>query len=213
MADRSSFQVALPAIFVVIIIIGIVVGVTSIISTKLGDISQTRTTYNVFNETSNGTIVRGLQSTYRRNGTLNLFAALNVATGAIISKTTSSKKRPDFQEFMDDIVRDIPITQEIHVVLDNYCTHKKNEDWLKAHPNVIFHFTPTSVSWLNMVEIWLGILTRKALRGASFNSKQELNQAIDDFCKVYNSSAKPFVWKKREVKGAQLKNTIANLLE
>ena len=164
-------------------------------------------------ETSNGTIVRGLQSTYRRNGTLNLFAALNVATGNVISKTTSSKKRPDFQEFMDDVVRDIPITQEIHVVLDNYCTHKKNEEWLKAHPNVTFHFTPTSASWLNMVEIWLGILTRKALRGGSFNSKQELNQAINDFCKVYNSSAKPFVWKKREVRGSQLKNTIANLLE
>ncbi|MCE2982659.1 MAG: IS630 family transposase [Parachlamydia sp.] len=164
-------------------------------------------------ETSSGTIVRGLQSTYRRNGTLNLFAALNVATGNIISKTTSNKKRPDFQEFMDDIVRNIPITQEIHVVLDNYCTHKKNEDWLKAHPNVTFHFTPTSASWLNMVEIWLGILTRKALRGASFNSKQELKEAIEDFCKVYNTSAKPFVWKKREVKGSQLKNTIVNLIE
>lgn len=164
-------------------------------------------------ETSSGKIVRGLQSTYRRNGTLNLFAALNVATGNIINKTTSSKKRPDFQAFMDDVVRDIPITQEIHVILDNYCTHKKNEEWLKAHPNVTFHFTPTSASWLNMVEIWLGILTRKALRGASFDSKQDLAQAIDDFCKIYNASAKPFVWRKREVKGAQLKNTIANLME
>lgn len=164
-------------------------------------------------ETSSGKIVRGLQSTYRRNGTLNLFAALNVATGCVINKTTSSKKRPDFQTFMDDVVRDIPITQDVHVILDNYCTHKKNEEWLKAHPNVTFHFTPTSASWLNMVEIWLGILTRKALKGASFNSTQELAQAIDDFCKVYNTSAKPFVWRKREVKGAQLKNTIANLLE
>jgi transposase len=164
-------------------------------------------------ETSSGTIVRGLQSTYRRNGTLNLFAALNVATGTVLSKTTATKKRPDFQEFMDDLVRDIPPTQEVHVIIDNYCTHKKNEVWLKAHPNITFHFTPTSASWLNMVEIWLGILTRKTLKGASFNNTQELATAIRDFCESYNESAKPFVWKKREVKGAQLKNTIANLLE
>lgn len=164
-------------------------------------------------ETSSGAIVRGLQSTYKRNGTLNLFAALNVATGEVKSKTTATKKRPDFQAFMDEVVKDIPLTQEVHVIVDNYSTHKKNGDWLKAHPNVTFHFTPTSASWLNMVEIWLGILTRKALKGASFNSKQELAQAIRDFCEIYNESAKPFVWRKREVKGSQLRNTIANLME
>lgn len=164
-------------------------------------------------ETSSGKIVRGLQSTYKRNGTLNLFAALNVATGEVKSKTTATKKRPDFQAFMDDVVKEFPSTQEIHVIADNYCTHKKNEEWLKAHPNVTFHFTPTSASWLNMVEIWLGILTRKALKGASFNSTNELAQAITDFCDAYNASAKPFVWRKREVKGTQLRNTIANLSE
>lgn len=164
-------------------------------------------------ETSSGKIVRGLQSTYRRNGTLNLFAALNVATGEVKSKTTVTKKRPDFQAFMDDVVKDIPPTQEIHVIADNYCTHKKNDDWLKAHPNVTFHFTPTSASWLNMVEIWLGILTRKALKNASFNSTNELARAIEDFCEIYNATAKPFVWRKREVKGSQIRNTIANLLD
>ena len=164
-------------------------------------------------ETSSGKIVRGLQSTYKRHGTLNLFAALNVATGEVKSKTTLTKKRPDFQAFMDDVVKDIPPTQAIHVIVDNYSTHKKNDDWLKLHPNVTFHFTPTSASWLNMVEIWLGILTRKALKGASFDSTNELARAIEDFCEVYNASAKPFVWKKREVKGTQLRNTIANLLE
>lgn len=162
-------------------------------------------------ETSSGKLVRGLQSTYRRNGTLNLFAALNVATGDVKSKTTSTKKRPDFQSFMDDIIKDIPKDKEIHVILDNYCTHKKNEAWLAEHPNVFFHFTPTSASWLNQVEIWFGILTRKALKGASFNSVEDLKQAINDFCDVYHENAKPFVWKKREVNGSQLKNTIANL--
>lgn len=164
-------------------------------------------------ETSSGKIVKGLQSTYRRNGHLNLFAALNVATGKVKSKTTKSKKRPDFQEFMTDLVKDIPADQEVHVILDNYCTHKRNDEWLKKHPNVKFHFTPTSASWLNMVEIWLGILTRKAIKGASFNCTNELAQAISDFCDVYNENSKPFVWKKREVKGAQLRNTVSNLME
>ena len=164
-------------------------------------------------ETSSGKMVRGLQSTYRRNGTLNLFAALNVATGEVKSKTTKTKKRPDFQSFLDDVVKDVPEHQEIHVILDNYCTHKKNDEWLAEHPNVYFHFTPTSASWLNQVEIWFGILTRKALKGASFNSVDDLKQSIQDFCDVYHKNAKPFVWKKREVKGSQLKNTISNLLD
>ena len=84
---------------------------------------------------------------------------------------------------------------------------------VSAHPNVTFHFTPTSASWLNQIEIWFGILGRKALNGASFNSTQELTRAIDDFCEVWHEHAHPFVWRKREVRGSQLKNTIANLLE
>ncbi|WP_367027321.1 IS630 family transposase [Methylococcus sp. ANG] len=161
--------------------------------------------------TSSGKLVRGLKSTYKRHGTINLFAALNVATGTIQSKTTTTKKRPDFQAFLDEVVADVPADREIHVILDNYCTHKKNDDWLAAHPNVHFHFTPTSASWLNQVEIWFGIMTRKALRGASFNSIDQLAQAINDFIAAYNDKAAPFVWRKREVKGSQLRNTIANL--
>ena len=164
-----------------------------------------------FVHTSSGKIVRGLKSTYKRHGTLNLFAALNVATGVIRSKTTVTKKRPDFQAFLDELVTEVPIDQEIHVILDNYCTHKKNDDWLAAHPNVSFHFTPTSASWLNQVEIWFGIMTRKALRGASFSSTEQLAQAINDFVAAYNDKAAPFVWRKREVKGSQLRNTIVNL--
>jgi transposase len=163
--------------------------------------------------TSSGKIARGLKSTYRRNGTLNLFAALNVATGEVRNKTTATKTRVDFQAFMDEVTADVPADRQIHVILDNYCTHKKNDAWLKAHPNVTFHFTPTSASWLNQVEIWFGILTRKALKGASFDSKQDLAKAIQDFCDAWHQKAHPFVWRKREVKGAQLRNTIHNLLE
>lgn len=161
--------------------------------------------------TSSGKIVRGLKSTYKRHGTINLFAALNVATGTIQTKTTETKKRPDFQAFMDDVIKDVSVDQEIHVILDNYCTHKKNHDWLAKHPNVHFHFTPTSASWLNQVEIWFGIFSRKTLNGASFFSIEQLVQAIESFIATYNQSASPFVWRKREVKGAQLRNTIANL--
>ena len=160
---------------------------------------------------SSGKLVRGMQSTYKRHGTLNLFAALNVATGEVKAKTTQTKKRPDFQAFMDEVVADVGGDREIHVILDNYGTHKKNHDWLKGHPNVHFHFTPTSASWLNQVEIWFGIFTRKALRGASFNSQESLGKAIAAFIEAYNEKAAPFVWRKREVVGSQLRNTVVNL--
>ena len=161
--------------------------------------------------TSSGKIVRGLKSTYKRHGTINLFAALNVATGEIKSKTTATKKRPDFQAFIEGVIADVQNDQQIHVILDNYSTHKKNHEWLAAHPNVHFHFTPTSASWLNQVEIWFGILARKTLAGASFTNIEQLVHAIEAFIASYNQSASPFVWRKREVKGSQLRNTIVNL--
>lgn len=161
--------------------------------------------------TSNGKIVRGLKSTYKRHGTLNLFAALNVATGAIHTQTTKFKRRVEFLAFMDQLLPELPPGKEIHVILDNYCIHKRNEEWLKAHPNVMFHFTPTSASWLNQVEIWFGILSRKALKGASFSNVDQLRAAIEAFIEAYQPKAKPFLWRKREVKGSQLRNTIVNL--
>ena len=161
--------------------------------------------------TSSGKIVQGMKSTYKRRGTVNLFAALEVATGVIRGKTTQTKKRADFQAFMDDIIADQPVGRQIHVILDNLSTHKKNDDWLAAHPNVTFHFTPTSASWLNQVEIWFGILQRKTLNNASFRSIEQLVQAIHAFTAAYNKNAAPFVWRKREVRGAQLRNTIVNL--
>ncbi len=97
------------------------------------------------------------------------------------------------------------------MILDNYSIHKKNDAWLEAHPNVFFHYTPTSASWLNQVEIWFGLLSRKALRGASFKNIEHLRQAIEDFVAAYTPKAKPFVWRKREVKGSQLRNTIVSL--
>jgi transposase len=162
-------------------------------------------------ETESGTIVRGVKSTYKRHGTLNRFAALQVATGHVHSATTATKTRADFLAFMDQVVAETPADQELHGILDNYCTHKRNEDWLAKHPRVHFHFTPTSASWLNQIEIWVGILSRKALRGASFSSIADLRNAIKAFIANYSQNPRPFKWRKREVHGSQLKNTIVNL--
>ncbi len=164
-------------------------------------------------QTSSGKIVRGLKSAYRRNGALDLFAALNVATGEVRKETTKTKTRVDFRAFMDEVVKDLSCDREIHLTLDNYATHEKNDDWLKAHPNVTFHFTPTSASWLDQIEIWFGILGRKALKGAGSNSTHELAQAIDDFCDAWRENARPFVWRKREVRGSRIRNTVVNLME
>jgi len=110
---------------------------------------------------------------------------------------------------MDQLLSELPDSnqKEIHVILDNYCIHKRNNEWLVAHPNVTFHFTPTSASWLNQVEIWFGIFSRKALKNASFASTDQLRSAIEAFIDMYQQNAKPFVWRKREVKGSQLRNT------
>ena len=163
-------------------------------------------------ETDSGTVVRALKSTYKRHGTLNLFAALNVGTGEVQTEITEYKKRADFQSFLESVIAEHPPDQEIHVILDNYCTHKRNDEWLTQFDGrVQFHFTPTSASWLNQVEIIFSLLARKTLRGASFKSKNELSAAIEAFITNHNAKAKPFKWRKREVKGSQLRNTILNL--
>jgi len=163
-------------------------------------------------ETDSGAVVRGLKSTYKRHGTVNLFAALEVGTGQVKGKITELKKRADFQSFLEGVIAEQPADKEIHVILDNYCTHKKNDDWLeKFEGRVRFHFTPTSASWLNQIEIVFSLLQRKTLNGGSFKSKDELSAAIAAFIERHNQKAKPFRWRKRDVKGSQLRNTIVNL--
>jgi transposase len=163
-------------------------------------------------ETDSGKVVRAMKSTYKRHGTLNLFAALEVGTGQVRTKFTAYKKREDFRGFLDGVLADQPQDKEIHVILDNYSPHKRNDDWLaKFEGRVRFHFTPTSASWLNQIEIVFSLLQRKALNGGSFKSKDQLREAIEAFFRRHNEHAKPFRWRKREVKGSQLRNTIVNL--
>jgi len=146
-----------------------------------------------------GKAVNGFSHCYKRHGTTTLFAALEITTGLVKTAHYPRRRRREFLDFMNEIVADHP-GREIHVVLANLNTHKPKEDrWLKRHPNVHFHFTPTYSSWLNQVECWFSILSRQALRGASFTSAEQLRQAIDDFVAVYNPKAAPFEWKKAVV--------------
>lgn len=142
---------------------------------------------------------------------MSLLAALEVATGQITARFTGKKKRIEFLEFMDQIVMDYSQEHEIHVTLDNYRIHKRRDVWLAAHPDFSFNYTPESASWLNMVEIWFAIMTRKALKGANFKRMDELSKDIKDFISFCNDNVEPLAWRKLEAKGSQLKNTIVNL--
>lgn len=146
-----------------------------------------------------GKALNGFSHCYTRHGTTTLFAALEVTTGLVKTAHYQRRRRREFLDFMNDIVATHP-GREIHVVLDNLNTHKPKQDrWLKRHTQVHFHFIPTYSSWLNQVECWFSILSRHALRGASFTSPRQLRQAIDDFVHVYNQNAAPFEWKKAVV--------------
>src|SRR4029450_9802300 len=123
----------------------------------------------------NGRALTGQSHDYKRHGTTTLFAALDLASGEVTAAHKKRRRRVEFLAFMDDIVARYP-DKQIHAVLDNLNTHKRNEAWLEAHPNVRFHFTPTSASWLNQVEIWFSILAGQSLRGASFTSVAQLRR-------------------------------------
>lgn len=118
---------------------------------------------------------------------------------------TQYKKRPDFLDFMDDLIAELPESREYRVVLDNYCIHECCDKWLAQHPTVKFHFRLTSASWLNMIKIWFCILSRKILRDLSFLSGEDLREAIECFIAAYNKNdAHPFGRRKWQVKGAQI---------
>src|ERR1700676_3098032 len=152
----------------------------------------------------NGRALTGQSHDYKRHGTTTLFAALEVATGKIIATHSKRRRRVEFLDFMNSVTAAFP-DRQLHVILDNLNTHKKNEHWLKAHPNVQFHFTPTSASWLNQVEVWFSILQGQSLSGASFTSLNQLEQHIDAYINAYNDKAEPFVWTKKKVRQRRFK--------
>jgi transposase len=141
----------------------------------------------------NGRAMTGQSHDDRRHGTTTLFAALNVGTGEVTGRHYQRRRRVEFLDFMNRVVR-LHEGQEIHVILDNLSTHKPKRDrWLARHPNVHFHYTPTHASWLNQVEVWFSILAAKSLSGASFRSVGELVAHIDSFIASYNTDARPFL--------------------
>lgn len=159
----------------------------------------------------NGKALTGENHRYKRHGTTTLFGALEVSTGLVKAGHFKRRRRREFLQFMNEIVLEYP-DQEIHVILDNLNTHKpKNDRWLARHKRVQFHFTPTNACWLNQIEIWFSILSRRSLKGASFTSPQQIREAINAFVKCYNSEAAPFEWTKREVHQKKLESNYSNL--
>src|SRR6185436_17454405 len=133
---------------------------------------------------------------YKRNGTTTLFAALEVATGKVTDQCYDRHGKTEFLDFLKKVATAYP-RRQLHVVLDNYHTHKHAEinAWLAKNPRVTLHFTPTSGSWLNLVEVFFGIITRQAIRRGSFGSVKELIAAITGFIEGWNERH-PFVWTK-----------------
>jgi len=134
---------------------------------------------------------------YRRNGTTTLFAALDVATGKVTDQCYDRHGKAEFLDFMKKVARAYP-DQELRVVVDNYHTHKHADinAWLARNPRITLHFTPTSGSWLNLVEVFFGIITRQAIRRGTFASVKELVTAISTFIDGWNGRCHPFTWTK-----------------
>ena len=135
---------------------------------------------------------------YRRHGTTSLFAALDVATGKVIGDLHRRHRSIEFQGFLERIDREVPADLDVHVVLDNYGTHKTPtvQRWLLRHPRVQLHFTPTYSSWINQVERWFGLLTDRQIRRGTHRSTRALEDAIRLYLKLNNDAPKPFVWVK-----------------
>ena len=133
---------------------------------------------------------------YKRNGTTTLFAALDVLTGKVIGQCLPRHRHGEFLRFLRTIDRQVPKNLQVHLIVDNYGTHTHDnvKAWLAKHPRFHLHFTPTSSSWLNLVERWFRELTNKAIRRGVFRSVPELIAAIDEYLQAHNDDPKPFVW-------------------
>jgi putative transposase len=138
--------------------------------------------------------VEGVTHDYVRHGTTTLFAALNVASGAVMAQC--KQRHQEFLQFLKHIEQNVPQKLEVHLIVDNYATHKHAaiKRWLAVHKRWTVHFTPTYASWLNQVEIWFNLITQRAIRRGTFSSVKELIAKIDEYVKLYDKHHKPFVW-------------------
>ena len=135
---------------------------------------------------------------YKRSGTSSLYAALNITTGKVIGALHSRHRAIEFKKFLATIDREVPAELDVHLVLDNSSTHKTPaiRNWLAGHPRFVLHFTPTSSSWLNLVERWFAELTTKKLRRGTHRSVRQLNADIRAWIETWNDQPRPFVWTK-----------------
>lgn len=135
---------------------------------------------------------------YKRYGTTSLFAALNYATGEVTGQCFRRHRTVEFRKFLDIIDKTVPKNQHVHLILDNYGTHKTAliHNWLLKRPRFHLHFTPTSASWLNLVERWFAELTEKQIRRSSFRSTRDLEKTIINYLDTYNTNPRPFIWTK-----------------
>ena len=140
--------------------------------------------------------VEGVTHDYRRHGTTTLFAALQVLNGKVIGECHGRHRHQEWRKFLRRLDAEFPPELKLHLVMDNYGTHKEPhvQAWLKKHPRFVSHFVPTSSSWLNLVERWFRELTEKAIRRGSFVSVPDLKQAIEAFMQAWNQKPKPFIW-------------------
>ena len=135
---------------------------------------------------------------YKRHGTTTLFAALNVLDGKVIGECMPRHRQNEFLRFLRRIDKETPKNTDLHLIVDNYGSHKtqKVKTWLKRHPRFNLHFTPTSASWLNMVEIFFGQLTRKKIKRGVFHSVKHLEKTIRDYIEIHNNNPTKFIWTK-----------------
>lgn len=135
---------------------------------------------------------------YKRNGTSDLYAALNIATGKVLTQMTDQHRAIEFRKFLNLINREVPSDLDVHIILDNLSTHKAPEiqRWLVRHPRFKLHFTPTYSSWMNLVERWFGELTTKWLRRGTHHSIPHLRKSIQQWVDTWNENPKPYIWHK-----------------
>jgi putative transposase len=140
--------------------------------------------------------VEGVTHDYVRHGTTTLFAALDIASGRVLVRCTPRHRHQEFLRFLNEIDANVPKKLDVHLVIDNYSTHKhqKVRRWLAARPRFHVHFTPTYGSWLNQVEIWFNIITQRAIRRGTFQSVKDLIRKIELIVSQYNRKSKPFIW-------------------
>ena len=135
---------------------------------------------------------------YKRNGTTSLFAALELKTNRVIGQLHRRHRSQEFRKFLDTIEANVPSDLDVHIVMDNYGTHKTAiiRNWFAKRPRFHAHFTPTYGSWINLVERWFAEITNKRIRRGAFRSVQELETAIREYIEAHNDDPKPFVWTK-----------------